>query len=147
MEIQEIGTKEVLNKCSHLSVRVYNSNPWNDAWTEEKAYERLSCYYNTPNFIGLVALEKEVILGCLLGNIEPYFSGDYFYLKEMFVATNSQRNGIGSKLIKHLKDHLITYNVNSILLFTSKDLFPYVFYKKIGFKPIDNMCMMDCKYE
>jgi len=144
MKIQKIETENIVSKCSVLSVDVYNSDPWNDNWTETKAYERLLHYFNTPSFIGFAAFMDKNIIGCLLGNVEPFFSGDYFYLKEMFIAKEFQRNGIGSKLINQLKDELLKSKISEIMLFTSSTLFPYQFYKRNGFTVIKSMCLMDC---
>ena len=144
MKLQKIETEGMIIKCSLLCVDVYNSDPWNDSWTETKAYERLLHYFDSPSFIGIAAFINKNIVGCLLGNVEPFFSGDYFYLKEMFIAKEFQRNGIGSRLISQLKDELLKSQISEIMLFTSSAFFPYQFYKRNGFTVINNMCLMDC---
>ncbi len=68
MKIERIESTHLLEKCALLLMEVYNAEPWNDKWTEEKAFEKLLCYFNSPNFWGLIAVEKKNILGCSLGN-------------------------------------------------------------------------------
>jgi aminoglycoside 6'-N-acetyltransferase I len=145
MEIIKLESEDLLKKCSALSVEVYNNEPWNDKWTEKKALERLACFYNSPNFIGFVSIDRNEITGCILGNIEPFYSGDYFYLKEMFVKKSGQRKGTGTNLLNKLKETLNEKNINSVILFTSKYMFPLGFYQKNGFTIMEGMCMMDCK--
>ncbi len=64
------------------------------------------CFYNWPKFQGWKAFNDDELLGCCIGNIEPYFSGDYYYLKEMFVSFKSQHKGIGRQLMTNLKEEL-----------------------------------------
>lgn len=143
MKIERIESTHLLEKCALLLMEVYNAEPWNDKWNEEKAFEKLLCYFNSPKIFGLIAVEEKNILGCSLGNIEPYYTGDYFYLKEMFVSVKSQRKGFGSQMMASLKEHLEIIGIKSIILFTSKALFPYDFYQKNNFKLMEDMCMMN----
>jgi aminoglycoside 6'-N-acetyltransferase I len=145
IKIIKIDNESILKECSMLSTKVYNNAPWNDRWTDELSYERFLDYYKTPKFFGLIVYLNEILTGAVLGNVEKYFSGDYFFLKEMFVDNTKQRSGIGTELLSDLKILLAEKNINSIILFTAKNMFPYNFYKKSGFKDIDTMCMMDCK--
>ena len=142
MKIERVQSLEILRRCSPILVKAYNGEPWNDSWTEEKAFEKLSCFFNSPKFIGWVATEGDKILGCCVGNIEPYFTGDYFYLKEMFVSPDSQRKGVGAEIMKAVKTHLETIDIKTVILFTSNAAFPFEFYKKHSFNQMENMCMM-----
>ena len=92
IKIERIESIQTLEKCAELLAEVYNAEPWNDNWTKKKALEKLTCFYNSPKFLGWMAIQKNILLGYCVGNIEPYYTGDYFYLKEMFVSVQSQRN-------------------------------------------------------
>ncbi len=142
IKIERIESIETLDKCAELLAEVYNSEPWNDRWTKEKALEKLTCFYNSPKFLGWMAMEDNILLGCCIGNIEPYYTGDYFYLKEMFVSVQSQRKGVGSGLMASLKEDLETMDIKTIILFTSQEGFPFDFYQKVDFKLMKGMCMM-----
>jgi aminoglycoside 6'-N-acetyltransferase I len=131
-----------LDACATVLVAAYNGEPWNDAWTHHKALEKLECFYHSPKFYGWKAeLEGEVV-GCCVGNIEPYFTGDYFYLKEMFVSPQVQHAGIGSQLLATLQAKLTELDIQTIILFTSHEGFPWQFYIKHGFDEMDGMRMM-----
>lgn len=143
VKIQTIKSAEVLENCAEILVQAYNSEPWNDNWTKGKALEKLTCFYNSPKFIGLMAFIDDQPVGCCIGNIEPYYIGDYFYLKEMFVSPQFQHKGIGRKLIESIKAELNKMDIETIILFTGKEFFPYDFYLKEDFAEMDGMRMMN----
>lgn len=132
----------MLDACAELLVAAYNAEPWNDNWTKAIALEKLTCFYKSPKFFGLIIKQNGQAIGCCVGNIEPYFTGDYFYLKEMFIHPAFQRKGLGSLLMSKLKETINTIGINTIILFTGKDLFPYNFYLKEGFNEMQEMRMM-----
>jgi predicted N-acetyltransferase YhbS len=90
----------------------------------------------------LTARRGEQLLGCCVGNIEPYFTGNYFYLKEMFVSPDAQQQGIGAALMDTLKTRLAEAGVRTMILFTGKDFYPFDFYLKSGFQEMEGMRMM-----
>jgi aminoglycoside 6'-N-acetyltransferase I len=142
LSIQPLQSPALFHECARLLMAAYNAEPWNDAWTEGKAYEKLMCFFNSPHFFGLVAQEGDTVRGCCVGNVEPYYTGDYFYLKEMFVAPDAQRQGIGARLMAALKAHLDAIDIRTIILFTSQQTFPFDFYRKEDFQLMEGMCMM-----
>jgi len=140
--IERVESVEILEQCAQILVDAYNAEPWNDNWTKEKALEKLTCFYNSPKFIGWTAKQDNKLLGCCVGNIEPYYTGDYYYLKEMFVSPQAQKKGIGAKLMATIKTHLETIDIKTIILFTGKGFFPFDFYVKSGFNEMGEMRMM-----
>lgn len=137
-----IETKEQIARCADLYITVFNGKPWNDQWTSASAYQRLEDIYHSPGFIGLAAIAEQKIVGCIFGNIEQFYTGPYFNLKEMFVTPALQRQGIGQQLFEYLYTHLQQRQIRSVFLFTSKNVFPYTFYVKQGFCEIDGMRML-----
>jgi N-acetylglutamate synthase-like GNAT family acetyltransferase len=142
IRIEKIVSEEILPKCATILVMAYNSEPWNDEWTQEIALRKLQCFYHSPDFMGLLAFMDEQLVGACVGNIEPYYTGDYFYLKEMFVLPGSQHSGIGKAMMQYLKNELTKLGIRQMMLFTSGDFFPFHFYEKSGFKTLENMVMM-----
>ena len=133
--IEEIRSVKTLVQCAEMYPAAYNAEPWNDNWTTETAAALLTCYYKTPNFIGWVARRDNIIIGCAIGNMEPYYSGNIFILKELFVAVNSQGSGVGSSLLATMKAELKKTNIKTIMLFTRRPLFD--FYIKSDFKEME----------
>ena len=138
--IERIASIEMLEQCAEVLMDAYNCAPWNDSWTKETAIRLLTCYYDTPNFVGWVAKSGTKTIGSGIGNIEPYYSGDIFYLKEMFISVKSQKAGVGRRLIAALKEDLQRMGIKTIMLFTSKDIGD--FYLKSGFKEMEGRITM-----
>ncbi|MED1607845.1 GNAT family N-acetyltransferase [Cytobacillus kochii] len=90
-----------LTKCSETFIEVFNDEPWNDEWTFTKAKKYLLSFYQTPGFLGVLAVENDEIIGFILGVKRVWWSGDEFFINEMCVKTQSQNNGIGKALLNH----------------------------------------------
>jgi aminoglycoside 6'-N-acetyltransferase I len=140
-EIQ-IFTEQHLNECAFLLIEVFNSEPWNENWNFEKAKLLLSQILNTPGCLGLVLQQQNIILGFVIGYCEQRDKGKNFFLKEMCVRSNQQRQGIGTKLIQKLTYRLNQAGVNFIYLLTMKDEYTEEFYLKNGFQSSLRMIIM-----
>lgn len=122
-----------LEPHARLYTAVFNGEPWNERWRVANANERLSCYRRTPNFIGVEAKEGEVLHGFILGNYEPYQAGKVYVLKEMCVATQVQRKGVGAQMLDKLHSILRDNNIETVNLITRKDSDAESFYMKHGY--------------
>src|ERR1700760_3436775 len=123
--IERTASIENINQCAEIYSEAYNCEPWNDNWTCETATALLTCYYNTPKFMGWIARRDDVVMGCAIGNVEPYYSGDIFILKEIFVDVKSQGSGVGSSMLAAIKEDLRQINVKKVILFTRRPIFDF----------------------
>jgi aminoglycoside 6'-N-acetyltransferase I len=98
--------------------------------------------YNAPNFAGSLYLEEGIIKGAIFGNCEQYYNGMHYYLKEMFISTDLQGKGIGSKLLKAHEAHLRDLGVTTVYLITSKIHITSKFYEKNDYAAWNSMMMM-----
>ena len=128
-----------LDACAPLYISVFNSEPWNDAWTLLTAAQRLRECLLTPNALGLGVYEQDNLCAFALGYHEQWFTGKHFYLKEMCVATKFQRSGIGSLLMNELKDVLQQQQTERIYLLTSRGSSAEAFYSSLGFYRSDKV--------
>ena len=142
LRIEHITALASLDACAHILVDAYNHEPWNDSWTHDMALEKLTCFFNSPKFLGWMAFQRGALCGCCVANIEPYYTCDYFYLKEMFVSPCVQGQGIGARLLEVIKRDLETLGIQQIVLFTSNAGFPFNFYLNAGFSEMAGMRMM-----
>jgi GNAT superfamily N-acetyltransferase len=131
-----------ISKCAKLYVEVFNAKPWNDNWTTETAFKRLNDIYIAPNFVGIKYVEENDIKGAIFGNWEQFFNCIHYNLKEMFVSTDLQGTGIGSKLLNALEEQLKVLDIGTIYLFTSKGNKTSKFYQKNNFVEWESMAMM-----
>lgn len=134
-----------LDECAKIYVETFNSEPWNDKWDQATAYKRLADIYNAPGFYGLVAFDGKEMKAAVLGNLEQWYEGYMYSLKEMFVKQGHKGSGLGSKLMNELEDSIKEIGANSIVLFTSKGDQTEKFYTKNGLTTDQDMIMMHKK--
>lgn len=141
MRIKKLDEK-YLKECSIMYIETFNREPWNDNWNEITSYKRLKDIYDTPGFLGLVVLDQDQLRAAVFGNIEQWYEGEMYNLREMFVNHEDKGSGIGSYLIVELEKRIKELGINSISLFTIRGDFTEKFYIKNGFITEEDMIMM-----
>lgn len=136
-----VFTSDHLDAAARLYLSVFNAPPWNDQWTLETAHRRLADTLNTPEALGLIALEGE-LMGFCIGYSEQWFDGKYFHLKELCVRTDRQRTGIGTHLLHHLEQMLHEMQIARLYLLTMRGSPAEEFYAKRGYSTNTNMILM-----
>lgn len=134
--------KHDLTKCTETFIEVFNDEPWNDEWTFTKAKKYLLSFYQTPGFLGILAVEKDEIIGFILGVKRVWWSGDEFFINEMCVKTQIQNKGIGKAMLNHLIKELHNSNISNITLLTDRGIPAEEFYKKNGFEEIERIIFL-----
>ena len=136
MEIREIIQND-LNICAEIFSRTFSSEPWNEKWSTTSALERLEHFYLSKGFYGIVA-EEDTVVGFVVGNSEPYYTGSIFYLREMCTDIDYQCKGVGKQLLLCLEDNLKSKLIHDIYLLTERNLPAAHFYQNRGFKIDEN---------
>ncbi len=113
-------------------------SPWNESWDIVSAKERLHHFYESKGFIGILA-ERDGIVGFALGNSEPFYFGNMFYLREMCILKDLQQQGLGKKLYLALERELSLAKIHSIYLTTNRATVASSFYMSNGFKASEKM--------
>ncbi len=137
MQIRTIQEEDIEN-CAKLYVQTFTSSPWNESWSYSTALERLSHFYQSKGFIGILAEDQDVV-SFALGNTEPFYSGLFFYLREMCTKQDLQNNGIGKKVFQALETTLQLLDTKSIYLTTERGIPAAGFYLSCGFTHNNNM--------
>lgn len=136
MELSEVA------EYAKLFVSVFNSEPWNDNWTEETAVLRLENMMRTNTFIGKALYSENELKGFIFGQKEYYFNGIHFQIQEFCVKQIEQGKGFGKLLLQSLKEELTRIGVVNIYLITSKGDRTEGYYQRRGFVTSDNMILM-----
>lgn len=124
-------------------VETYNAPPWNDQWTENLAFEKLSEMMDCRGAYGLVCYDdNDDFAGVILGNPEIYFNCKQFFIKDFFVSLTLQSQGIGSLLMIEFEKRLRAKGIDKVYLFTAKGERTEDFYKKRGFNTWSGMVLM-----
>jgi aminoglycoside 6'-N-acetyltransferase I len=117
-----------------LYVRVFNAPPWNDGWTEETVKERFESFASYPTFFGLGLLADNTPTALAFGWRERVVTGWYFHLKELCVAPEMQRKGVGSELLAEVGRRVAPLGVTHILTETGQSVPARAFYDREGYK-------------
>ena len=131
-----------LVECVGLFVSVFNNLPWDENWDAEAVEQRLDDCYRTPGFYGLIAKMNEETIGFALGFVERWDKSRLFHLKEICVATEKQRHGVGTALLSVLEQQLKSQGVEMLYLHTARDTSAQTFYAKNDFHVSSKMIMM-----
>lgn len=134
--------KEDLKECAELFVKTFSKEPWNEPWNFESSKKRLNDVVLTPGFRGVVLRSDEKIEGVILGNLEQWYDGEHFCVKEFFMDSSSQGKGIGKRLLNALENILIEKEVVLIHFWTMKGSKAEVFYNKMGYEIPNELIMM-----
>jgi len=133
---------EDLQQCCDLFVRSFNDPPWRDRWTLESAHRFLQPMHNAAGFLGLAVTDAETILGFAVGSVEEWYDGKHYYLREICVAPDRRREGIGTRLMEALHRDLGTMGVTHVYLLTARDTPAEEFYRQCGYALHRRMIML-----
>ena len=129
MNIQKTTTNDIPSLAHAMSL-AYSEAPWNEKWTEKRAQRRVSAILGNYEGLGLAALENEIIVGGLLGYVDPYAEEDFFFVSEIFVIPEMKKHGVGKKLLAELEKDLSEKGIHVIQLISIED--NETFYNKCG---------------
>ena len=115
--------------------KAYSEEPWNEQWNQERAVRRVQAILGNYQSIGLVAEDDGVIVGGLLGFVDPYADEDFFYVSEIFVVPEYKKHGIGKNLLKELEEEIKKQGISVIQLMSIEP--NEVFYGKCGLSKDD----------
>ena len=135
MQCYEI-TKSDIRELADVFRIVFNAEPWNDNWTIQTAFNRISIQLSNKNCIGWKAIEKNKILGFVIGYITGLPNGKGFFVEDLCVLPDEQKRGIGKDLIETMEKSIMKIDIKTVITTTAKGLSAYEFYIKNGF--IDN---------
>jgi len=131
-----------LLECAGLLAESFKQPPWNEAWKIEDAFERLLDFIVSPKAVAIKVVHQDKIIGFLMGNVEIGCDNNYFYLKEICVCRDQQRNKVGSSLMKYLEHKLQEMNISRLYLMTQRDSIPERFYTSLGYMINHDMILM-----
>ena len=115
--------------------KAYSEEPWNEQWSSERAIRRVQAIVGNYQSIGLVAEDEGVIVGGLLGFVDPYADEDFFYVSEIFVVPEYKKQGIGRNLIRKLEEEIKERGISIVQLMSIEP--NEVFYGKCGLSKDD----------
>ena len=129
-EIQMDDLKEIVPSY----IESFNSEPWNDHWSEQTAYQRLSMMLSSPVAYGICAYSQNQFYGAVIGEKEQYDDGLIYRIKEFWIDNQLRGKGIGTQIYHDLQARLLRQEIIRIELDTIRNHNAEGFYRKIGFE-------------
>ncbi|MGI5979725.1 MAG: GNAT family N-acetyltransferase [Oscillospiraceae bacterium] len=124
--------KTDIPNAAQMFCRVYGEEPFHEDWALDRAEKRISAYLSGTNSRGFAMTIETQVVGYLFGRIIISANCNSFYVDEIFVHPNYQRQGCGSMALAALPDELKKDNICKIELHALKE--DANFYEKNGFK-------------
>ena len=134
MEYRTYNEKDIDGLASAMAM-AYSEEPWNEQWTMERATRRVKAILGNYQSVGLAATDNGMIVGGLLGFVDPYAEEDFFYVSELFVVPEHKRSGVGKQLLQELETLLKEKGVYVVQLMSIEP--NEVFYGKCGLSKDD----------
>ena len=131
--------------CSGLYVATFRESPWNEEWSMEDAFERLSDFLSAPKSLAIKAMQNGNICGFIFGKIQQWNGVAYYDLEEICVSNTIKRQGVGRSLMGELEKILIEKGVSRIYLITQRNSGPSSFYSALGFSENQSLVVMGKK--
>jgi len=128
-------TGDFVEAATRVFVRAFALDPWNETWPASRARQRLSDIVHAPGFLGFAALQGEELVGFVLGRFEVYADEDHFYVQELCVAPEHQRQGIGTLMLSFLHKCLEAMGCRQVYLLTARESSVEQFYLRNGYGP------------
>lgn len=135
--------RNMIDSCIDLFIETFAKEPWNDVYESRQQIVNLfNNYFNTNYFIGYVAKLDDKIVALSLGMKKPWIEGLEYYIDQFCVGYEMQGKGIGSWFINKIEESIKTQGMNGILLNTERGYPAVEFYKKNGFKILNDILVL-----
>ena len=117
-----------------LFLSVFSAPPWNDDWS---APGQLDAYIadltENRNSLTLGFFAGDRLVALAMGHIRHWFQGTEYTIDELCVARDRQGQGVGSRFLEAVEQHLGERGIYRVFLQTDRGVPAYRFYQRRGF--------------
>ncbi|HFI0335409.1 TPA: GNAT family N-acetyltransferase [Streptococcus suis] len=137
MELKELTLADI-EMVKKLFLSVFSQEPWNDDWSDEEQLDRyLGDLLSHPRALCFGLIDQDMLIAISLGNIRYWYEGTEYRIEELCIARDYQGRGIGQDFLKRIEEQLVERKIIHILLQTERNLPAFSFYKKCGFRALE----------
>ncbi|MBY0358762.1 MAG: GNAT family N-acetyltransferase [Candidatus Obscuribacterales bacterium] len=136
--------KQDLYELAAVYVQALDHANTNEKWTEQSAYALLSDWFKRQPDLAFVAELDHKLVGAFIVGVRPWWDGNHLVDGELFVDHKYQGRGIARELIRQtLITAIEKYAPVSWESYTFRaQEFPLTWYKRMGFKEIEEWIMI-----
>lgn len=140
-----MAKKKDLILCAEILRNIYNNNVLNEGWTVESSISICEFYFKLQPDLFFVAKNNDEVVGFTFCFIKPWADGNQLMIEELSVKENYRKQKIGKTLLKKLiVEAKQKYNITCIngITYDGDNDMPYSWYKRIGFKKVDDLFLI-----
>ncbi len=100
MEIRPVR-EEDLTRCAQLYAEIFNSPPYQEEWSYDRARSRLRELWSVCGRSCFVAEQHGLVVGFAFCSYHSWWFGKVMRVEELGVDFRLQRHGIGTTLLDH----------------------------------------------
>ncbi len=129
--------KEDIAKVTPLFIEYWNGT--GDEWTPELVFRRVWQVLGSPDSYCMIAEDGKTPLGFAMGRFETFCDLTAYDLVEIVVASEYQKNGIGTMMMTELEKRVKEMGASMIQLISVHDEMHEHFYGKLGYSDSTNL--------
>ena len=129
--------KEDIAKVTPLFIEYWNGT--GDEWTPEHVYRRVWQVLGSPDSYCMIAEDDGRAAGFAMGRFETFYDLTVYNLVEIIVASEYQKGGIGTKMMKELEGRVKEMGAALVQLVCVNDEMHEHFYGKLGYGDAKNL--------
>ncbi|MGI5895478.1 MAG: GNAT family N-acetyltransferase [Oscillospiraceae bacterium] len=135
--------QSMLDQCVDLFMDTFSREPWNERYDSREQVVALFERYRANNyFLGYAVVEEEKVIALSVGYQKPWIQGMEYAIEQFCVEVKHQGNGVGSQLLQHIERDIAKKGLNAIILNTERGFPAERFYRKNGFRELENFLFL-----
>lgn len=137
MELIELKLAD-METVKQLFLSVFSQDPWNDDWSDEEQLDRyIGDLLSHPRALCFGLFDQDKLIALSLGYIRYWYEGTEYRIEEFCMSRDYQGQGHGASFLADIEKQLADRKIVHILLQTERNLSAYSFYKKCGFRALE----------
>lgn len=137
MELKELTLADI-EMVKQLFLSVFSQEPWNDDWSDEEQLDRyIGDLLEHPRALCFGLIDQDMLIALSLGHIRYWYEGTEYRIEELCISRDYQGQGHGARLLADIEKQLADRKIVHILLQTERNLQAFSFYKKCGFRALE----------
>ncbi len=142
LKIREFQNDD-LDVCLTIYKNTFSKEPWfDDVSDDEKIRDLFLNHMRNNYFLGYILSKDETVIGFTLGFQKAWLEGMEYYIDHLAIDYDYQKEGYGSQFLSLIEKDVKDHGMNAIILNTEKGVPAEHFYKKNGFKHLEEIIVL-----